>query len=477
MAITDIPSTDQHDNPITGGAEAVAVYDRAIDAFLRFSPDVVAAATELVTDHPDVAMGQALMAYLFLTSTDEPDVAPARAAWTTMGEARMGEREQAHRRAIGRWLDGDWSGAAATLDALLERWPTDLLALQIGHQLDFFVGDAGNLRDRPGRSLTALDPDHPHTAFVRGMQAFGLEEAGHYGEAEAIGRAAVAVNADDVWGIHAVTHVLEMQGRVDEGIRFLVDRQSDWGSGNLFKVHNWWHLAVFLLEAAQIADILDIYDAEIHDDDSDGVPLEMVDASALLWRLHLDGHDTGGRFAALADSWAPRTGEDAVPWYAFNDLHAVMALVGAGRVSEAERHVESLAGYVHRNGSATNVMMTAAVGLPAARAIVRFAQGRHDDVVDTLVPIRRTIHRFGGSHAQRDVLARTLVESALQSGQLDMARALLSERLSLRDSSVYGWTKQAQLDRAGGRASDALAAEERAQTNQKRFASAWNGSA
>ena len=46
---------------------------------------------------------------------------------------------------------------------------TALLALAIGHQLDFFLGDAGNLRDRVGRSLPELDPHHPHVGFVRGM--------------------------------------------------------------------------------------------------------------------------------------------------------------------------------------------------------------------------------------------------------------------------------------------------------------------
>src|SRR5690606_25592598 len=120
-----------------------------------------------------------------------------------------------------------WHGAARSLDALLLRWPADLLALAVGHQLDFFVGDARNLRDRPGRTLPQLDPDHPHTGFARGMQAFGLEEAGHYGYAETAGLAAVETNPDDVWAIHAVVHTYEMQGRVDEGIRFLTSRVAD----------------------------------------------------------------------------------------------------------------------------------------------------------------------------------------------------------------------------------------------------------
>ena len=98
-------------------------------------------------------------------------------------------------------------------------------------------------------------------------------------------------------------------------------------------MHLWWHLALYLLEAGRIDDVLSIYDATSTTRRRDGVPLEMLDASALLWRLRLDGVDAGDRFAALADAWSTRT--DAEPWYVFNDVHAVMALCGAGRIADA----------------------------------------------------------------------------------------------------------------------------------------------
>jgi tetratricopeptide (TPR) repeat protein len=439
--------TDQHDNPMTADADGVALYDQAMDAYLRYSPAVLDLAGKIGAEQPDMPMGQALLAYLYLTSSDAPDVAIAREAAAAMSAVPLNEREAAHHRAITTWVNGDWTGAASALDDVLLRWPTDLLALQVGHVLDFYIGDAGNLRDRPGRTLPELDPDHPHTGFVRGMQAFGLEESGDYGAAEAAGQAAIATNPDDVWAIHALTHVREMQGRIDDGIRFLVQRKADWGSGNLFTVHNWWHLGLYLMEAGAVDDALAIYDAEIHNASSAGVPLEMLDASAFLWRLFLEGEDTGARFDALADAWASRAQASASSWYVFNEVHAVMALVGAGRLAEAEQVIEGLAGYVHRNGGGTNVMMASQIGLPASRALLRFAQGRHDDVIAELAPIRRVFNRFGGSHAQRDVLVRTVTESAVRTGNLDLARGLVAERLSLRDTSVYGWTQMARMKR------------------------------
>ena len=426
--------------------------------------------TSLATDEPDFPMGQVLAAYLSLTSTDFPDVAGASEIAAQLGTLALNEREAAHRSVLGAWLAGDWHGAARRLDALLIRWPADLLGLLVGHQLDFFLGDAANLRDRVGRSLPTIDPVHPHHGYVRGMYAFGLEESGNYQLAERHGLAAVERNHDDVWATHAVVHVYEMQGRVDDGIRFLRGRQADWAEGNLFTVHNWWHLALYLLEAGRSDESLSIYDQHIHNENSAGVPLEMLDASALLWRLHLDGIDVDGRFAPLADAWATRT--SAQPWYVFNDLHAVMALAGSGRLNDARAVVDRLDAYVAARMPSSNVRMTAEVGLPACRSVVAHAEGRHADVIADLLPVRTILARFGGSHAQRDALQRTLVDSAMRSGQFDLARALLDERLGVRETSVWSWRRRGQVFAAAGDASAADFAEQRAVAGASRFAAA-----
>ncbi len=457
---------------MTGGIEAIELYDRAIDRLIRFHPDVVDLAGQLTEGEDPAPMASALLSYLHLMSTDADDLSTARTSWEQMCGGEMNHREQAHATAIEAWLRGDWHGAAARLDDLLIQWPSDLLALLLGHQLDFFLGDAQNLRDRPIRSLRELDEDDQHAAFVRGMAAFGLEEAGHYAQALDAGLGAVAANPDDVWAIHAVVHTYEMQGRVDEGIRFLEGDGTRWESGNLFTVHNWWHQALFHLEAGRPERSLSIYDAEIHHAESAGVPIEMLDASGLLWRLLLDGVDTGERFAALADAWSTKA--NAEPWYAFNDLHAAMAFAGADRredlrnlLGSRERWLETAAG--------SNARMTAEIGLPACRAVLAFVEQRHDDVLTDLMPIRRVFGHFGGSHAQRDALQRTMVESALRADRYEQARALASERLGVREASVYGWTQRARALRGLGDAVAADDAQRRAEDYRRRFAAATSG--
>ncbi|HZX55322.1 MAG TPA: tetratricopeptide repeat protein [Ilumatobacteraceae bacterium] len=462
---------DLHNNPMTGTTDAIALYDSAIDRLIRFHPDVVDLATQLTAEEP-VPMASALSAYLNLMSTDADDLASARASWHDLDEASTNERERAHANAIGAWLDGDWQGASTQLDELLSRWPTDVLALMLGHQLDFFLGDAANLRDRPMRALREFNDDDMHIDFVRGMASFGLEEAGHYGQALDVGLAAVGTNPDDVWGIHAVVHTYEMQGRVDEGIGFLTGDSTRWESGNLFTVHNWWHLALYYLEAGLPQRALEIYDAEIHHAGSAGVPIEMLDATALLWRLLLDDVDTGTRFATVADAWAAKTD---VPWYAFNDFHAAMAFAGAARVDDARRLIKARESWL-ATATGSNTAMTREVGLPASRAVLAFAEQRYDDVVNDLMPIRRVFQHFGGSHAQRDALQRTLLESAIRSGRYELARFLSSERLGVRDAGVYNWTQRARALRGLGDATGAEDADRHAATYRRKFATAATGS-
>jgi hypothetical protein len=57
-----------------------------------------------------------------------------------------------------------------------------------------------------------------------------------------------------------------------------------------------------------------------------------------------------------------------------------------------------------------------------------FVQGRYGECVALLRPLRRHAHRFGGSHAQHDLIELTLIEAAARDGQLLLAEALRHER-------------------------------------------------
>ena len=151
---------------MSGGSGDIDLYDRALDRLVRFHPDIIDLAGELTAGDDATAMAWALVAYLNLMSTEIDDVAAARSALESLSNAETNERERAHAAAIDAWVHGGWNEAASRLDDLLRVWPTDLLALMIGHQLDFFLGDAQSLRDRPIRAPRGRS-DHPHTVRPR----------------------------------------------------------------------------------------------------------------------------------------------------------------------------------------------------------------------------------------------------------------------------------------------------------------------
>ncbi len=79
-------------------------------------------------------------------------------------------------------------------------------------------------------------------------------------------------------------------------------------------------------------------------------------------------------------------------------------------------------------------------------------------MLDELLPARARVHEFGGSHAQRDAVERTLLEAAIRAGRVPLASALVGERLANRERSTYAWSKRAHLLSRLGAASAASAA-------------------
>ncbi|KIZ16663.1 tetratricopeptide repeat protein 38 [Streptomyces natalensis ATCC 27448] len=458
-------TTDRHGHRMTDtGAEALEHYEQALDDLLFFRPEVAGHAQAVLTAAPRSVMGQVLAAYLGVLGTEEKDTAAARKAFgrfrTGFDEAAATPRERMHLAAAAAWLDGDLHGAGRILDDLNIAHPRDALALFAGHQHDFLTGDAARLRERIGGALGAWSRDDRHHGPLLGMYAFGLEETGHYERAEEAGLAALAQHPHDVWSIHGVAHTYEMRGRFGDGIRFLDDRSREWSAGTFLTVHTWWHYALYALERGDTARVLEIYDSAIHHESSAPVAMELLDAAALLWRLHLAGDDQSTRWGRLADAWESR--QDGAH-YAFNDVHAVMAYVGAGRLAQAERLVRDRQSWVSEAApGVTNRAMTAEIGLPVCRALIAFGRQEYARAADLLLPLRHRLHTFGGSHAQRDAVQRTLVESALRAGRAELARTLLSARIQLRPVCPYNWSAQARLEEQLGRADRAAAARERA---------------
>jgi tetratricopeptide (TPR) repeat protein len=439
--------TDRRGLTVTAAsADAAARYDRVVDGYLAFSRDTGTYLKEALAADPAMPLALCLRGYffkLFCTPAFEQRAAQSRkAAEDAAEQAGATPRERLHIAALGAWCAGEFEQTTALLEQILLEHPRDIVAHKIAHFLYFYMGDAERSRDSVARTLHAWDESIPGYGYMLGMHAFGLEESGCYREAERTGRRAVEINAGDAWAVHAVAHVMEMEGRHREGIAWTSAGEKAWEGCNNFRFHVWWHRALFLLELGQYDAVLDLYDRRFRAEPTDEY-LDIVNATAMLWRLEDEGVNVGMRWAELGERSVGRKDDHLL---AFVDAHFMMALAATGRDADARAMLASMA----KTPVGTEAAVFREIGLPLCEALLAYRRGEHGRAVDLLLPIRYGVKRLGGSHAQRDLFARLLIEAAIRAGRLTLARALLAERTAQKPGSRWTWQRYAGVAEALG---------------------------
>jgi len=425
--------------PMTAASgEAVAAFDHVMAGYLGFRADVGDRLKAALAIDPECPLLQCARGYFTLLLSARRMVGRAQealaAAKAVAQKHGATPREAAHLAALDAWCAGDAEQALHGWDRILAEHPCDVLALKLAHFWHFYLGRSRAMLGSVARALPAWDGAQGH-GYVKGLHAFGLEECGDYAAAEQAGRRAVEINPADVWAIHAVAHVLEMQDRPDEGIAWIRSSEANLSGINNFRFHVWWHRCLFHLERSEFDGVLDLYDREVRAE-STADYLDICNAASLLWRLEDLGVDVGGRWAELAAQSAPRIGDHML---VFSDAHFMMALAGGGNTEGARRMLDSAQAYARTGETEARIM--GEVGAAVCEAVLAHRERRFGRVVELLVPVRDRLIGIGGSHAQRDLFEKVLVSACLADGRRRQARELLAERLRQRPGNR--WAQQA----------------------------------
>ena len=413
-----------------GQAAAQATAD-AIDSFNHWRADTMAHLKRAFEADADAPMAHVVKGLVLATGRNrdyDPMVREALAA-ARRGADALAARQMRYVDALDALAHGRLTEAVTVYEDILAAAPDDLFAHRLAQQELFWMGEARWMADLVEGAAPAWTEDHPDYGMLLSVRAFSLEEAGDRGRAERFAREAVERDAGDCWGAHAMAHVLEMQGRVDEGVRWLEGLCHNWAGGNQIVHHLWWHLCLFLLERGEHERVLELLEREVRNPESPLIQatpdayIDIQNYASMLLRLELRGVDVGDRWSAVAEVAAARIGNHASP---FTDAHAAMILAAVGDFDAAGRLLASMQTFAaETEGSLGPRYRNAAI--PAARAAIAHRRGDHPGVVSALMPARRSLWQMGGSHAQRDVFTQMLVDSLLELGDRTRLRRVLEE--------------------------------------------------
>ena len=424
--------TDALGNPVMlSDPSSLAPLDDFVMGFI--STESRAANLLSIADDDMSPMVQAYAAtlHLFAESRDAFANAAPYLDRANAGAARATPRERRYIAAIDAWSQGDVASAIALHAEQAREHPRDLTSLKLGQYHCFNTGDgAGMLR----LALAAL-PSAADVPYLHGMAAFGYEQCHLMREAEASARRAIAMCRKEPWAHHAMGHVMLTEGRLTEGLAFMQDVSETWTGLNSFMVtHNWWHVALFLIDLGRDDEALAVYDRAVWGVVKD-YSQDQIGAVSLLARFELAGIDVGERWGDVANHLTQRLDDHVLP---FLDLQYLYGLARAGRQQEADtllRHIEAFA--MHAPPSTRAAWQRVCV--PAAHGLLAHARGQHAAAIERLGVALPRLVEIGGSHAQRDLFEQVYLNALVGAGSeltLGNAQGLLQQQLNGQPESV-----------------------------------------
>lgn len=410
----------------TDSPEAIAAIDRFVEESLSYGNNPLIILQAIAADpHCALAYAHAAAHYLSIESaTSWQEAAPyieAANRYVVDGN----EREKLYVAAITAWSNRDIPQAIAHHETIAEKYPQDIASVQRGQYHYFYQG---NVEGQLAIVEKVLPANH-NAKYLYGMLAFGLEQCQRLDEAETWGRLATHLHPQDAWAHHAVAHVMESQGRFEEGIDWMESLAPNWSHCNsMLFTHNWWHVALFYVEKEDFAKVLALYDTYVWGGAWKESCKDQVGAISLLIRLELRGVAVGDRWVKLAEYLGDRLHEHAIP---FQDLHYVYALTKAGRIDLASQMVESMKAAAQGFSGQTQVVWQT-IAIPAAVGMIAHSTGDWEKAAAELRLALPHLYQVGGSRAQHDLFEQIYLDAWFQADRNREALRLIERRVANR---------------------------------------------
>jgi len=317
-------------------------------------------------------------------------------------------------------------------EKIVEQWPDDFLAVKLAQVMYFNLGHVSKMLQISQVSFKKCRVENPLKHYLMGMLAFGLVENCESSdieklrEAEEMGRKATSLApfCKDAWAHHAVAHCLEVQGKLDDGIRWMEGKSHLWEGCNSFMyTHNWWHTALFYLDRNDDTKVVELFDKKIWGICKENAQ-DQLGASSLLWRMQIRKPNERDRFLSRWEDIA-----DYIPTNVTSHiqpliyLHYVYTLSCAGKMERVNEMLDNL----NHSYKCEKIVPHSLV-----KGIISHALGNYEESFENLYNNMGNIRKIGGSAAQLDIFEQTYVDTLLRTKHYHLATNILEHRIRYR---------------------------------------------
>lgn len=364
------------------------------------------------------------------------DLAGAReaAARARSLAAAASAREQGHVNALALAIEGRPADALAATRDHLAAHPRDALVLAPATMVFGLIGFSGRQarEDELHDWLRSLAPHYGSDWWFETVRAFAECETGRLADARGRIERSLAANPRNAHGAHVLAHVLHESGETAAVEDFLADWLPRYDRHALMHCHLSWHAALASLALGHRDRAWQAYRGAVHPGAAWGPPLNVVtDAASFLWRAALAGEagdaDLWRQVSAHALACFPATG------VSFADVHVALACAAAGDPDAVARIVDEL----HARLAAGTLPAGEVVPL-LAQGFAAFAAGDWPLAVERLERALPAVVRIGGSRAQREIVAHTLIAACAKAGLHERRERLVERLRQERPSATIG---------------------------------------
>jgi tetratricopeptide (TPR) repeat protein len=417
-------------NPVGTQRDAtLRAIDDFIEGYLAYETRAVRI-LDAADAEPESCMANMYSGLLWML-LEAPEAASRAAKYLDAAERaapRATRREQLNTAVLRAWADDDLPLAMRLCDRISDEFPRDLAIVKVHQYFEFNRGNSPEML-RVALKVAAASADVP---YVHGMTAFAYEQCHLLDEAESAARTALEMRRKEPWAQHALAHVLLTRGRIDEGAEFLEEAADTWTDLNSFMVtHIWWHLALFYLSQGRDQKVLELYDRHCWGVARD-YSQDQIGAVSLLARCEIAGIDVGPRWQELGGHLVARARDTVLP---FLTLQYLYGLARAG-LAEADTLLDTVRRFAGTAPAFTRDVWRE-VALPGCEGLYAYA---HGDYARAWVHLASSVPRMaeaGGSHAQRDLFAQILLDTAVKSGRSIAAQQMLELRRASDPDGVH----------------------------------------